>query len=131
MAPDVSYDEDPPLRRLVQRQRWLQARLQQGDETAIRQMKRRDMRSIVGIRLYGKKYFHIRFQELKQFKETHGHCNVPAIHPENQPLGTWVKFLRRQYNLHKQGRQSFLTLARILELEALGFHQQCTKECTK
>jgi Helicase associated domain len=37
-----------------------------------------------------------RFQELMDFREQHGHCNVPTKWPENQSLARWVTFQRQK-----------------------------------
>lgn len=31
-----------------------------------------------------------RFEELKHYKDDHGHCLVPSRHPPNPELGIWV-----------------------------------------
>jgi len=53
-----------------------------------------------------------RFWELKEFKEEHGHCNVPARHPGG--LGNLVY---RQPSKKKSGR---LNVDQIQKLEELG-----------
>lgn len=40
------------------------------------------------------------YETLKAFSAEHGHGNVPAVYPENQPLATWVQKQREKY---KQG----------------------------
>ena len=35
-----------------------------------------------------------RFQELMAFKKRQGHCNVPAVYPENPQLGRWLAVQR-------------------------------------
>ena len=32
----------------------------------------------------------VRYEELSQYKEEHGHCRVPRAYKENQQLGNWV-----------------------------------------
>jgi len=56
-----------------------------------------------------------RINELKAFKEEHGHCNVPAQYPLNQPLAKWTNYVRRQKKVGK------LPAERIRCLEELGF----------
>ena len=55
------------------------------------------------------------FAELRAFKETHGHCNVPGRWPENPKLGHWVTN-QRSFKLTDR-----LTAERIQRLEDLGF----------
>ena len=54
-----------------------------------------------------------RFQQLKEFKEEHGHCNVPRMHPEG--LGSWVIYQR--YGGGSQRRNAEQTQ----KLKDLGF----------
>ncbi len=37
-----------------------------------------------------------RFKELQEFKDTFGHCNVPARYTANERLGQWVRYQRRE-----------------------------------
>ena len=52
---------------------------------------------------------------LQNFKEIHGHTNIPSTYEENPALATWVIFQRVQYKKNR------LTQERINKLEALGF----------
>ena len=36
------------------------------------------------------------FEELRNFKESEGHCNVPSSYSDNPELGRWVRFQRGQ-----------------------------------
>jgi len=56
-----------------------------------------------------------RYGELKIFKESFNHCNVPRDWPENLQLGTWVSTQRRAK------KQNNLSPERIKMLDALGF----------
>lgn len=65
-----------------------------------------------------------RLNELRDFKELRGHCNVPKMFPENQKLAVWVKCQRRQYRLLQQGKKTTsktMTTQRIQKLIKLGF----------
>jgi hypothetical protein len=59
--------------------------------------------------------------QLANYREMHGHCNVPQRYSENTKLCTWVSTQRKQYKLHIKGKKSQMTLPRIQELESLGF----------
>jgi hypothetical protein len=67
------------------------------------------------------------YEELKQFKNQHGHCNVPARYATNRRLGIWVSAQRQQYKLmqstgSKPGTaRAPLTQERIDLLNQLGF----------
>jgi len=56
-----------------------------------------------------------RYCELIEFREVHGHCNVPDSWPENLQLARWVMTQRQLY------RKGKLSPDRIQRLEAIGF----------
>ena len=56
------------------------------------------------------------FDELANYKEQHGHCNVD----ENEPLGVWLLDQHKAYINLKLGRKSKLTKIRIAALEQIG-----------
>jgi Helicase associated domain len=56
-----------------------------------------------------------RFDELVQFKEEQGHCEVPITYQENPPLGRWVN---KQRNSYLQGH---LRPDRRKRLDSIGF----------
>jgi hypothetical protein len=62
-----------------------------------------------------------RWNELRDFKNRHGHCNVQKKYPENPQLAVWVKCQRRQFKLQSEGRSSNMTKERIEKLRFLGF----------
>lgn len=45
----------------------------------------------------------IRYRQLLEFHDEHGHAAVPHSYPKNQQLARWVKRQRRQYKLRKRG----------------------------
>lgn len=58
-----------------------------------------------------------RLEQLKQYKATHGHCNVPKpklVETEDDHLGRWLKFQKWRYKTNK------MTAERAAELKALG-----------
>jgi len=65
-----------------------------------------------------KKPWAVRFQELLEFKERHGHTVVPQHYPE---IGSWVQVQRNHYKLMKQGRKSLMTMEKALKLADVGF----------
>jgi predicted secreted protein len=65
--------------------------------------------------------FEQRVQELKAYRDTNGHCRVPARYEPNKALGYWVDKVRTQYKWRGQGKKNALTDARILKLHNLGF----------
>jgi hypothetical protein len=62
-----------------------------------------------------------RLSELADYREIHGHCNVPYNCSENAKLARWVSRQRNIYRLHAEGKTSHMTTFRIQELESLGF----------
>ena len=60
-----------------------------------------------------------KFVELEQFKEMHGHCNVPR--DPKTPLRYWLDKVRTAYTDLKEGRPSTLTEEQISRLTNLGF----------
>ncbi|CAJ1943337.1 unnamed protein product [Cylindrotheca closterium] len=68
-----------------------------------------------------------KFQELIQFKASHGHCLVPHTFDENPALSRWVKRQRYQYkmflklNQHDSAATSTMTEGRVRMLENIGF----------
>jgi hypothetical protein len=74
-----------------------------------------------------------RFEELKEYKAIHGHCNVP----QSTDLGKWVKMQREnkhETDLKREGNQPprkkpkpCLSLDRIEKLESIGFQWRVAK----
>ena len=63
-----------------------------------------------------------KYEELCDFKERHGHCNVPSTFKENQPLSIWVKRQREaHYKRFHHGKKVGMSDARIKALEAIDF----------
>jgi hypothetical protein len=62
------------------------------------------------------------YQELINFKKTHGHCDVPHSYPEDLYLGVWVTTQRSK---RKSGR---LKSDRVKKLNKLGFRWEYEKE---
>ncbi|KAG7356875.1 helicase domain protein [Nitzschia inconspicua] len=70
-----------------------------------------------------------RLEELKKFKDRHGHCMVPSRYSESPELGIWVGTQRTQYRLYMKAKETGEVLpgaaamneTRIRLLEELGF----------
>ena len=60
-----------------------------------------------------------RFEELKRYKESNGHCDVPQIYDTG--LGTWVSAQRSQFKRYVVGKTSSMTHQRKAALDKLGF----------
>ena len=62
------------------------------------------------------------FQKLVQFKEVHGHCQVPRYHSvDDVNLGFWVNRQRQAYKRFKDGQHSTMTQERIDALHKYWF----------
>ena len=65
-----------------------------------------------------------RFEELKNFRERYGHCNVPSRWKENPGLTHWMVIQRQRYKIGRnrsQSKRSSLPQKRIELLESIGF----------
>ena len=67
------------------------------------------------------KTWNSKFQELMEYKNTYGNCNVPQRYQDNPKLGTWVHTQRRQYKLMIEGKKSSMTQEKIQALDSIGF----------
>jgi hypothetical protein len=65
------------------------------------------------------------WNELADYYEIRGHCNVPYNYPANIKLGKWVGQQRHYYRCHLEGKKSPMTPFRIQELNRLGFEWDC------
>jgi len=63
----------------------------------------------------------VRYQELAEYHQIHGNCNVPYHYKANPQLSQWVKRQRHQYKCLLTGKHSHLTLKRVKLLERIGF----------
>jgi len=57
----------------------------------------------------------MRFEQLKQFKEQHGHCRIVRSYPQNPKLGEWCH--RQRFLAHKNQ----LDEERVKMLSDIGF----------
>eukprot|EP00526_Cylindrotheca_closterium_P002845 CAMPEP_0113656942 /NCGR_PEP_ID=MMETSP0017_2-20120614/30733_1 /TAXON_ID=2856 /ORGANISM="Cylindrotheca closterium" /LENGTH=982 /DNA_ID=CAMNT_0000570739 /DNA_START=80 /DNA_END=3028 /DNA_ORIENTATION=- /assembly_acc=CAM_ASM_000147 len=71
-----------------------------------------------------------RVEELRKFKEKHGHFNIPSNTEAYISLLHWVKNNQHHYNMLEKGEKSSrLTSERISQLAAIGFdfNERCSK----
>ena len=69
--------------------------------------------------------WYIRFEQLVQYKRTHGNCNVPRNYELNKELGRWVS---NQQNF--KGKNA-LHKDRVAKLESIGFRFSTGQETKK
>lgn len=116
-----TYAENRALARWVKRQRYQYKLWKEGQPSTMTPDRARALSNIGFCWDSQTSCWMERLEELKQFKEENGHCNVPSQYPENPQLATWIKCQRRQYKLLKEGKPYNITPQRIDELNRLGF----------
>ncbi|CAJ1951158.1 unnamed protein product [Cylindrotheca closterium] len=117
-----SYAENPALARWVKRQRHQYKKFMENDPTSTLTTSRLEKLESVGFVWHSHAAAWLeKLDELKNFKQARGHCNVPSSYPENPALSTWVKCQRRQYKLRVSGLQSTMTMDRFGVLKSMGF----------
>jgi len=62
-----------------------------------------------------------RYNELLEYREKYGHCNVPYHYKEKPFLNSWVKRQRYQYKCLLQGKPTHLNSERIRLLDSINF----------
>lgn len=69
------------------------------------------------------KSFDQRLEDLRRFKETHGHTRVPTGYEKNPSLAYWCNNVRNAYKMKNSGKKQYISLnqERIDALEELGF----------
>jgi hypothetical protein len=72
-------------------------------------------------RVYQAEKWMLKFEELVEYKKTHGHCQVPHSYKQSPTLARWTKRQRYQYKLFTDGKSSTMTEERVVSLEELGF----------
>ncbi|CAJ1945914.1 unnamed protein product [Cylindrotheca closterium] len=116
-----TYKENPALARWAKRQRYQYKRKLEHKQSSMsdpRQQKLEDVGFIWDLQTM---VWQERFNELVEYKQRHGDCNVPCRFEENPTLGMWVKCQRRQYKLYRSNQLSRLTPERFQLLANLGF----------
>jgi len=122
----LKYDRNVPLGSFVNNQRSEYRRMRQGKQSSMTEEKVQELEKmgfLWNVR-DARTPWNVRLEELRQYKEKHGDCNVPNNWPENQPLSSWVSKQRQQYKLYGRGGGStscHLTEVRVNQLNELGF----------
>lgn len=62
------------------------------------------------------------FEQLKKFKEAHGHDDPPMDSKEHRRLRIWVQNQRTMFKLKKSGKKTWITKERIKKLESINFN---------
>jgi len=61
-----------------------------------------------------------RFEDLKQYKEIHGHCR--PTQSENNELNTWSRYQRLNYRYFIEGKPSRLNQEKVDKLLSIGIN---------
>lgn len=62
-----------------------------------------------------------RYKELLEYKQKHGHLNIPMSDEETKKLANWSNNQRSQYKMMREGKSSQMTEHRARSLEKIGF----------
>lgn len=65
--------------------------------------------------------WYLRFNELIEYRETHGDCLVPQKYKPNPKLGYWVNKQRMDKRDFDEGRKTSLTQEKLQKLNKIGF----------
>ena len=120
----TGWKENPSLAQWVKRQRYQYKLKQEGKHSTMTEEREKALENLGFVWDSHSNYWEDRLAELEEFREKHGHCNVPTRYQENPRLAIWAKVQRRQFKLFcsKGSRKlSNMTLERISRLSSLGF----------
>ena len=125
-----TFPENPILARWVKRQRYQYKLKMSGKVSTITEGRIQKLESIGFVWDSHASTWIKRFQDLRDFREKHGHCNVPHNYSLDPELATWVKCQRRQYKLYwSSNKASGMTLDRMEALNKLGFAWKAGEDC--
>lgn len=116
------YDEDPSFAEWIHRQRTTRASMLKDKKPNAMAAERMKKLEDLGF------HFTVHVDKwmdhwtlLKEYKEKHGHCQVPTHYAENPKLGRWVHTQRHQRRLQAKGKRSCMTDERVALLNKLDF----------
>jgi hypothetical protein len=115
-----TFKENLALARWVKRQRYQYKLMKEGKVSTMTQERVKALEEVGFVWDSQGTIWEERLEELREFKRTYMHCNVPSNY-QNKKLATWVKCQRRQYKLYIEDNRSNITPERIDQLEGLGF----------
>jgi hypothetical protein len=116
-----NFPVNPPLAQWVKRQRYQYKLKQQSKRSTMSDERVQALEEIGFVWDSHSACWDEKLEELLQFREVHGHCNVPSRYAENRQMAVWVKRQRRQYKFYFESKPSSMTEERIAILEGLGF----------
>jgi len=124
----LKYEKNVALGSFVNNQRSEYRRMRQGKPSSMTETKVQELEGIGFLWNVrdARTPWHVRLEELKEYKKKHGDCNVPNNWLDNQPLSSWVSKQRQQYKLYSRraggvSTSCHLTKERVGQLNKLGF----------
>lgn len=124
----LKYEKNVPLGSFVNNQRSEYRRMRQGKPSSMTETKVQELEGIGFLWNVrdARTPWHVRLEELKEYKKKHGDCDVPNNWLDNQPLSSWVSKQRQQYKLYSRraggvSTSCHLTKERVGQLNELGF----------
>jgi Helicase associated domain len=115
-----SYPPNKPLAIWVMTQRCQQSLKLRGKKFKLTDEREKQLNEI-GFQWRVNEEWDNRYDQLVQYRNQHGHCNVPQLYPPNEPLGPWVMKQRCQHSLKLRGEKSQLTDEREKLLNDIEF----------
>ena len=119
----LKYEPNPSLGTFVNRQRTEYRKMQNGKSSSMTQQRVDDLCRLGFTWAIRDSHtsWEDRFNELKEFYNVNGHCNVPKIYAKNPSLGYWVNEQRFQYRRLTKKKSSYMTDDKIQALNELDF----------
>lgn len=93
----LRYEPNRSLSNWVKRQRYQYRIKQEGKHSTLNEERQTALEQLGFVWDSHSTTWEERFQELTEFKEIHGHANVPKSYKQNQPLAIWVKSRKYYY----------------------------------
>ncbi|CAJ1959531.1 unnamed protein product [Cylindrotheca closterium] len=119
-----TYDPNPSLARWAKRQRYQYVQKMEHKKSGMSNTRQRKLDAVGFVWDLQMTAWRQHFNDLVDYKQKHGDCNVPSRYTENPPLGMWAKCQRRQYRLYCSNQPSRLTSERFQLLKNLGLFAQ-------
>jgi hypothetical protein len=116
------YVEDPSFAEWIHRQRTTYASMLKDDKPNVMVKERMEKLEEMGFNftVHSDKWTD-HWKLLQEYKEKHGHCQVPTHYAENPKLGRWVHTQRHQRRLQLKGKKNCMTQERVDLLDKLKF----------
>ncbi|CAJ1946696.1 unnamed protein product [Cylindrotheca closterium] len=117
------WPKNPPLAQWVKRQRHQYKRSNEGLHSTITPARIEALNKMTFVWDPHSAFWEERLNELYEFRDKYGHCNVPTKFPDNPQLAIWAKCQRRQFKLFVSDgpKRSNMTVDRIAKLSRVGF----------